>query len=166
MSDAEATQYARLPANLTRALLATGGCAEAFLDLGFALRRTSLSVRHYEMAILRVAKLSGCAYQRMQHLQPALNAGWSEADIETIESGHWQRLAAPDAIVLRLVDECVAHPRIADPSFKRALALLGERGVAELILLTGFYMMTARFLEGLDVDLDAQPSPQLLSYQN
>jgi len=166
MSDAEAAQYARLPANLTRALLATGGCTEAFLDLGFALRRTHLSVRHYELAILRVARLSGCAYQRMQHLQPALNAGWSEADIEAIENGDSQRLAAPDAIVLRLVEECVAHPRIPDPIFKRALALLGERGVAELILLTGFYLMTARYLEGLDVELDAQPAARLLSYED
>jgi len=35
---------------------------------------------------------------------------------------------------------------------------LGEQGLAIVTLLVGHYMMTARFLETLDIEIDAAPT--------
>lgn len=55
--------------------------------------------------------------------------------------------------MLQFVDEVVAKPKATD-TFDLALANLGEQGLATVTLLVGHYMMTARFLETLNIDLD------------
>lgn len=164
MDDVDRAQYTRIPINLVRATLRTEGCTDTFISLAMALRQTKLNPKQYELVILRVAALSRCAYERMQHLPPALKVGWSEADIEAMEHGQGERLSAPDAALLAFVDECVGGVRVSDRTFWALRRYLSEGAVADVTLLIGFYMMIARFVETLDVDLDSAPSDRLLSY--
>jgi alkylhydroperoxidase family enzyme len=101
---------------------------------------------------VRAATLSKSAYERMQHLPLARKAGWSDQDIQRIEQGMGedQRTNA----ILRFVDECVRDVRVSDHTFSEVRACFSDTQIAELTLLIGHYMMTARFLETLDVDLD------------
>jgi hypothetical protein len=46
--------------------------------------------------------------------------------------------------------------KVSDGTFSELRAYFSETQTAELTLLIGHYMMTARFLETLDVDLDEQ----------
>ncbi|SEP23441.1 carboxymuconolactone decarboxylase family protein [Nitrosovibrio sp. Nv6] len=161
--DAESAQHCRFPANLTRALLRTGGCTAAFLDLGIALRTTHLDAKQYELVILRVAALSHSAYERMQHLEPARQAGWSEAEIAAIEQGDGSLLDPRSAALVVFVDDCVQNVRVSDQSFMGIRKYLSENAVADATLLVGFYMMTARFLETLAVDLDEVACDVLLN---
>jgi alkylhydroperoxidase family enzyme len=156
MSEAERKVYDRLPVNLIRAMLRTH-CADSYLTLGLALNAGKLTPKRRELVILRVAALSGSRYERMHHLPPALQAGWSEPDIAAIEAGQWQRLNPAEAALLRFVDDCVKDVRVSDRVFAELRRHLPENEVAETTLLTGFYMMTARFLETLDIDLDETP---------
>lgn len=162
-NDAESAQYSRFPANLTRALLRTGGCTAAYLDLGIALRSTNLDAKQYELVILRVAALSHSAYERMQHVEPARQAGWSDVEIAAIEQGDETLLDSHSAALLAFVDDCVRNVRVSDQSFIGVQKYLSEGAVADATLLVGFYMMTARFLETLDVDLDEVACDVLLS---
>jgi alkylhydroperoxidase family enzyme len=163
LNTAERTQYDRFPSNLTRALLRTGGCARGYLELGFALRTTHLEAKYFELVILRVAALSGSAYERMQHLPPARLAGWSEADIQAIEEGPRDALDDASRALLEFVDECVREVRVSERVFDQLRRYFPEGAVADVALLTGFYMMTARFLETLAVDLDGAPSDVLMT---
>ena len=152
MTAEEKAQYDRFPSNLTRALLLAGRpLAQAPPDLANALRASSLDPRVREAVILRVAALHGSAYERMQHLDQARQAGWSDEDITGIETS-----APPTelATLMRFVDECVGTGDVSTAIFDIVLADLGGRDLATLLLLIGHYMMIARFTRVLRVELD------------
>ena len=58
---------------------------------------------------------------------------------------------------LRFADELVAGPRVSDGAFHAARGLLSDHDLVTVILLVGHYMMVARLLATLDVDLDDDP---------
>ena len=158
MNPRQRAQYDRFPSNLSRGLLlADQRLAEALPNLANALRASGLDAKLREAAILRVAAMSGSAYERMQHLGQAEKAGWSSADIAAIEAGELEVLPHDATAVLRFVAECVAAPRVSDPAFAAVRALLSDRDIAALILLVGHYMMVARFTATLDIALDDKP---------
>ncbi|MGU3502485.1 carboxymuconolactone decarboxylase family protein [Mycobacterium sp. C31M] len=117
-----------------------------------------MSPRIREMVILRVGVLCGSSYEWMQHADVATSVGVGRHELETIESGDFSTLAEPERAVLRFVDDMVAQPKAGTASFDGAVAVLGEQGAATVALLTGHYLMTARFLETLEIDLDAAPT--------
>jgi alkylhydroperoxidase family enzyme len=157
MSAGQKEQYDRFPANLTRALVTTTACAPSFLTMGVAFRVGQLGEKDRELVILRVAALSGSAYERMQHLPIARGVGWSDDDIARIERG--AGFDARSDTLLRFVDECVDRVKVTDATFAAARAFLSEGEIAEMVILIGHYMMTARFLETLEVDLDVAATP-------
>ena len=62
--------------------------AEAFLPFNTRLLlRSTLPPRLRELAILRVARRSGCAYEWAHHVRIAAKAGLSEAEIEAAGNG-------------------------------------------------------------------------------
>jgi alkylhydroperoxidase family enzyme len=157
LSDEQKQQYDRFPANLTLALLRTTGFASGYLSLGASFTRGAISDKDRELAILRVGALSQSPYERMQHLPLARRAGWSDAEIERIEAGR-----GPDAgsqLILQFVDECVKNVKVSPQTFSAVSAFYTETQMAELTLLVGHYMMTARFLETLGVPLDEEATP-------
>ena len=74
---------------------------------------TSLSSRQYELVLLRVATLTGAAYEWEHHVVTAKDAGLDEEEIERVRDGGdapgWSR---DDSALLRAVDECIADRRI------------------------------------------------------
>lgn len=164
MTASERAQYEVFPANLTRALLRTNGCTDSFFQMAFALRKMGLDAKQYELVILRVAELSGSAYERMQHVPPARRAGWTDAEIAAIEKGQGEQLQPADAALLAFVEECVKLVRVSDETFARLRQYLPDGAIADTILLVGFYMMTARFLETLEVELDDAACPVLFTH--
>lgn len=154
-TEAERHAYARFPSNLVRGLLCTTPeITNGYLSLGKALAESPLSAKLREMTILRVGKLSHSAYERMQHVGVAKSSGVIDEEMVAVESGDYQRLTNQEAAMLNFVDEVVAKPKAID-TFDAALDALGAQGLATVTLLVGHYMMTARFLETLDIELDA-----------
>ncbi len=165
MTPEQRAQYDRFPSNLSRGLLlAEGRLAGALPNLANAFRTSGLDAKLREGVILRVAALSGSAYERMQHLGQAEKAGWSTAEIAAVEAGRLDALPDGFGPVLRFVDECVASPRVSDPTFAAVRALLSPREIATVVLLVGHYMMVARFIATLDIELDAEPDPWLAEH--
>jgi alkylhydroperoxidase family enzyme len=166
MNEADRALYDRFPANLTRGVLRSSDCTAGYMALGLALlRNTKLDPKHFELVILRTAALSKSAYERMQHLPPARKAGWTDADIAAIERGDASRFDPLSVELLAFVDECVKNVRVSDNCFARLRTHISEGAIADLILLIGFYMMTARFLETLDIELDDAPCEVLADRQ-
>lgn len=158
LSGPEQAAYRRFPANLVLGLLrATPEIADGYLDLGAALATSPLDRRIREMVILRVGALSGSAYERMQHVGIARSVGVSDDAIAAVESGRFDELAPEERAILWFVEELVATPR-ATVTYEAALQALGEQGLVTVILLVGHYMLTARLLETLEIDLDAVPT--------
>jgi alkylhydroperoxidase family enzyme len=158
LTDDQQEQFRRFPANLTLALLRGGGSAEAYLSLGASFAKGKLSAKDRELVILRVATLSGSSYERMQHLPIARRAGLSDEQISAVEAGDHITLGEHASAILRFVDECVYRVRVSDPVFEAVKRFVKEEEIAEISLLVGHYMMTARFLETLGIELDDAPT--------
>ncbi len=158
MTSYQREQYDRFPSNLSRALLLTDDrLANCLPALANALRSSGLDPRLREAVILRVAELSGSAYERMQHLDQARAAGFSNEEIAAIEAGNTASQPELLRVVITFVEECVASVKVSEATFERARALLSPRDIATILLLVGHYMMVARLLETLEVDLDPAP---------
>ncbi len=141
--------------NIHRIMASAPTCLRGYLSLGNAiLRRQALDPRLRELAILRVATLSCSSYERTQHVPIAKACGATDADITAIERGVPSGLDPRAALVLRFTDECVRDVRVSDATFEEARNIFSPREIAELTLVIGYYMMTARFLETLAVDAE------------
>ena len=159
MTPEQRAQYDRFPSNLTRGLLLMDQrLAGALPATANALRTSGLDPRMREGVILRIAALSGSAFERMQHLGEARKAGWTEAEIAGIEAGDRSGTLGAFTPVLAFVDECVAGVRVSDATFAAVAAALSPREIATVLILIGHYMTVARFLANLDIPLDPAPS--------
>ncbi len=158
MTEEQHAQYDRFPSNLTRGLLLLNPrLAGALPNLANALRASGLDPKIREAVILRVAALQGSAYERMQHLEQAKKVGWSDGEIAAIEdlgALPENRFLTP---VLAFVDACVAGPAIPDNTFAAAKEVLLDRDLATVIVLVGHYMLVARFVGILQIELDEHP---------
>lgn len=159
MRPAQREQYDRFPSNLTRGLLLMEQPLAGVLPASAnALRASGLDAKVREGVILRVAALSGCAFERMQHLGEAQKAGWTPAEIAAIEAGDQAGSLGSFTAVLDFVDACVSSPRVSATVFAAARDSLSDQSLATLIVLVGHYMTIARFIEILDIELDPAPS--------
>jgi 4-carboxymuconolactone decarboxylase len=149
----------RPPLNLYRMLPNAGTPAtEGFLALGSALlREGELDPQLRELAILRVGHLSRASYEVHQHERVADRVGLPQEKIEATSAG----ADAPvfddrERTVLRYVDTLVHSVKASDEEFAAVRAQLGDRGICELTLTIGFYMLVSRFLENLEVEIEGE----------
>jgi alkylhydroperoxidase family enzyme len=127
------------------------------LGLGTAiLARQQLQPKLRELAILRVATLSSARYEWVQHVPIAQATGASEAQVAAIERGEIDATCFDtlERVVLRFTTEVVRDVRASDATFAELAGRVSAREVVELTLTIGYYMMIARLLETMAVDLD------------
>ncbi|RDI45032.1 carboxymuconolactone decarboxylase family protein [Nocardia mexicana] len=115
---------------------------EAFLSFGvYLLFRSSLPPRVRELAVLRVAHLSGCAYEWASHVEIAPRAGLTDDDIDGVRRG---TLADPfEQTVLDAVRELREHSQLSDPVWAALGERLDEQQRMDLIFTIGGYGLMA-----------------------
>lgn len=152
-SGPETLPAGRPPLNLTRMLLHIPDAVEPYTKLTAALlEHGRLDPRLRELVILRVVSLSGSACERALHAPAARQAGATEAEIASAISGHAAGLDPKLALAFRFTEECARDVKVSEATLGEARGLFAAPEIAELTLLVGFFMMTARFLETLGVD--------------
>ena len=131
---------------------------------GTILSKQQLSGRLRELAILRIARLSGARYEWVQHVPIGKAAGISEAQIAALEAGNAEAecFDGRERLVLRFTDEVVRDVRAADETFAQMREQFRPREIVELILAIGYYMMIARLLETTGVDLEPDAGTKLI----
>jgi alkylhydroperoxidase family enzyme len=154
---------ARLPLNIYRMLCHAPTMFPGWMDLGRAiLYEAALPARLRELAILRVGRLSGSAYELHQHRKIALAVGLSEAEVEaTADPSDWARFGDADRLVLQATDDLVRDVRIPDARFADLRQRLGDQQVMELVISVGFYMMVARVIENTGIPVEEGGGPSL-----
>ena len=141
--------------NLFRMLLHAPSAMRAYLMLGNAiLARQKLDPKIRELAILRVAALSPAEYERTQHVPIAKACGASDAEIAAVAKGDLASLDPRAALALRFTDACLREVRVPDALFEEARGAFSPQEIVELAITVGYYMMTARVLETLGVDIE------------
>ena len=108
-----------------------------------------------ELAILRVAHLTGANYEWTQHVPLAKETGVTDAQVEALPQG-----AGADAFneveknVIRFTDEVTQDVKASAETFAALEKDLGPRQMVELTLAIGFYGMVARVMESFEVELE------------
>lgn len=147
----------RPPLNLYRMLPHAGPAAVGFLQLGGALLRGGeLDPPLREVAILRVGVISGARYEVHQHQRVAARVGLAADKIAALTDGRDDLSPFSDVerLVIRFTDQLVHRVKAGDALFDEVQRALGIRGVQELVLTVGFYMMVSRYLENFEVDIE------------
>jgi 4-carboxymuconolactone decarboxylase len=137
------------------ALLRSPELADRVQKVGEYLRfNTSLPTRLNELAILVNARFWGSKYEWYAHRPLALKGGLAESVADDLARHERPARMQPDEAVV--YDFCTAlHTQHAvdDALFDRAVTLLGERGVLDLIGVSGYYTLVSMVLNVADVPL-------------
>lgn len=152
--------YDLFPANLSRGLVMTRSSAKPYLALGLSFRTGGLSPETRELVILRVGAVTSAEYEIHHHVREARDAGISDSRIDSVLSGATsfgdRRVDALIAFVDNLLTR-IKGGGGADTT--RLQEFYSDNEIAEIVLLTGHYVMTALFIntlgivpEGGDVD--------------
>lgn len=147
------------PLNIFRMLANAETVAEPCLRLGGALlTQMQLDPKLRELAILQVAHQSEAEYEWVQHVAIGMHAGLTDVQIAAVESGNItdaDALGEAERAVLAFTDEVVRQPRAGDATYAALRQHLDPRETVELLLTVGYYLMLARVMTTLDIELDA-----------
>ena len=158
LTAAARAEVERTPINLQRLL--AGASEGVFLGFnafsGAFYGSSDLPAPLREVAILRVAELSECAYERMHHVALALHVGLTQEQVEAIRRGEASAACLSEAqrAVLKLAEEVVLKVRASDATLTEVRRHLSDRQLLDLILVTGLYRMVAAAIETSGIALD------------
>lgn len=130
--------------------------AKAYFALnGHVLMATTLSERHRELLIMRVAAVRNCGYEWAQHLFMARDAGLTDEEIGRIgygaESPFWSAL---EAALTRCVDELIVDGTISDDVWRTLAEEFTTQQILDIIFTVGSYDLLARLFNALQMDID------------
>ncbi len=130
--------------------------ASGWLELGTAVRfKSELDAATRELAICLVAATTGAEYEWRAHRRLAIEQGFSEAVLDDIL--RWRTAEAFDErqrAVLALTEELTRDVTVKDETFDAVKKVLPANHVVELVATVAYYNMVARFLVGLEIDLE------------
>ena len=142
--------------NLNRVLAHSPNLLRNFMRLGNSLLfHGVLPPRLRELAILRVAELTGAQYEWAHHVPIARQVGVREEQIGALTD--WLTSAQFDArerAVLAYADSVTSKVGVSDEVFQGARDHLSEAEVVELTLVAGYWGMVARLLVALEIDVE------------
>ena len=142
--------------NLFRMQLYNPAVADGWLRLGTAVRFNSeLDDATREMAICLVARTTRAEYEWRAHRRIALEQGFSEQALDNIVNWRQGEFDERQRAVLALTEELTKNVEVQDATFAAASKHLSPRQLVELVTTVGYYNMVARFLVGLQIDLEA-----------
>jgi alkylhydroperoxidase family enzyme len=111
---------------------------------GHLLYTTTLSDRHRELLILRVAVRRGSDYERRQHVVLAGDAGLTAEEIERIagdpDTGGWSPL---ERAMLQAVDELLADACVSEGTWGALAQDLATEQLMDLVFTVGAYDLLA-----------------------
>ena len=126
-------------------------------EFGGAMRfRIPIPADVRETIILTTGRYWMAQYEWQAHKTAALQNGVSPAIIEAIAAGRRPAAMSPDMeIAYNLIDELITSHQVASDTFKAAKDRYGERGVFDMIGLSGWYGLVSMLL-----DVDRYPLPE------
>jgi alkylhydroperoxidase family enzyme len=142
-------------ANIFRMMAHSPSYFEQYCRLGGAIRhRGELDPVVRELAITRTGILCEAPYEIVAHKRIGKNVGVTDEQNEALEN--WKSATCFNDLqraALAFTDEIVAMRRPSDATFKAIAAKLTSAALIELQLSVGFYIMTSKFLETFDIDM-------------
>ncbi len=122
---------------------------------------STLGARLRELIIMRVAWLSGSAYEWTQHWMASLFLGLTEPELIAVRD--WEKadcFDAADRAVLAAVDDTLGQGGISAATWSQLQAALGDvKKLIEVTACIGNWHMAAQIIASLDIPLEAGFEP-------
>ena len=130
-----------------------GDLAQKF---GASMRfHSSIPPRLNELAIIITARHWTSHYEWYAHKRAALQNGVSAATVEAIAAGRRPTTMQPDEeIVYNFCTELLTNKQVGDQTFQAARDKFGERGIVDLVGVSGYYGLVSMLL-----NVDRYPLP-------
>ncbi len=142
-------------ANIFRMMAHSPSYLEHYCRLGGAIRhRGELDPVVRELAITRTGILCEAPYEVVAHKRIGKNVGVTDEQNEALAD--WESASCfteTQRAALAFTDEIVRLKKPTDATFKTIAAKLTPAALVELQLSVGFYIMTSKFLETFEIDL-------------
>jgi alkylhydroperoxidase family enzyme len=142
-------------ANIFRMMAHSPSHLEQYCRLGGAIRsKGELDPVVRELAITRTGILCEAPYEIVAHKRIGKNVGVTDEQNAALED--WQAAGCFNDVqraALAFTDEIVRLRRPTDPTFAAVRSKLSSAALVELQLAVGFYIMTSKFLETFDIDM-------------
>ena len=142
-------------ANIFRMMAHSPGYFEKYCLLGRAIRvKGELDPVVRELAITRTGILCEASYEVVAHKRIGKEVGVTDEQNAALEN--WKSATCFNDLqraALAFTDEIVTLRRPTDATFKTIAAKLTPAALIELHLSVGFYIMTSKFLETFDIDM-------------
>lgn len=133
---------------------------------GAARFKSSLPQRLYELAILVTARYWTAQYEWQAHHRSALQAGLSASICDAIAEGRRPpSMQKDEEAVYNFVSELLNTKQVSDATFNAAKTAFGERGIVDIIAVTGWYNIVSMMLnvDRYPVNEGTQPELKPLS---
>ena len=148
--------------NIFRMMAHSPSHLEQYCRLGGAIRsKGELDPVVRELAITRTGLLCEAPYEVVAHKRIGKNAGVTDEQNEALEN--WQQATCFNEVqraALAFTDETVRLRRPTDTTFDAIKSKLTPGALVELQLAVGFYIMTSKFLETFEIDM--QPASEVV----
>ena len=131
-----------------------GDLAQQF---GASMRfHSSIPPKLNELAIIITARHWTSQYEWYAHRRAAQTAGLNQSIIDAVAAGtRPAAMAADEAAVYDFCTELLTTKQVSDATFNAARDRFGERGVVDLIGVTGYYQLVSMLL-----NVDRYPLPE------
>jgi len=138
-------------------LLRSPELADRVQKVGEHLRfHSSLPARLNEFAILINARFWGSKYEWYAHRPLAIKGGLAESLADDVARGvRPARMQDDEAVVFDFCSVLHQQHFVDDALFTRAVAILGEQGVVDLIGVSGYYTLVSMVLNVAEIPLPA-----------
>ena len=129
---------------------------------GAARFKSSLPQRLYELAILVTARYWTAQYEWQAHHRSALQAGLSASICDAIAAGRRPAgMKSDEEAVYNFVSELLNTKQVSDATFNAAKTAFGERGVVDIIAVTGWYQIVSMMLNVDQYPVNEGTQPEL-----
>ncbi len=149
-------------ANIFRMMAHSPDYFVQYCRLGGAIRnKGELDPVVRELAITRTGMLCEAPYEIVAHKRIGKNVGVTDEQNAALEN--WQSATCfteTERAALAFADEIVKLKKPTDATFKAIAAKLTPGALVELQLSVGFYIMTSKFLETFEIDM--QPVTEVI----
>ena len=116
----------------------------------YLLTRSTLAPRLRELAVLRVAHLTSCAYEWEEHVTIGKSTGLSDQDITALQRGEADDDF--DRTILAAVDELVEATKISDTTWAALGTKFDKHELMDFVFTVGGYHMLAMALNTFGVE--------------
>jgi len=123
----------------------------------FLNKKSSLSPREVEIGILVIAQHWQADYVRQAHIREGKRVGLAQETIDAILAGSDPKLTDPhERAVHRFASALVSGAKLSDKEFAEIEAAIGRAGIAEVLVLLGYYTSVSMAMKVHEVPIPPQ----------